>query len=344
MAGPIGLAATAGLLLAAGLAADSRTGLLLGNTLLMAAGTVAASVPAGTLLGWLLMRTDLPGRRLGLLVLAVMLFVPLYLQAAAWQAGFGLGGWATLAGAMPPWLDGWTGAIWVHGLAAIPWVALIVGVGFLLVEAELEEQALVEGPPARVFFHVSLPGAWPAVGVATVWVALTAAGEMTVTDLFMIRTYAEELYTRRAAMGLGPLEALRGMVWQLLALAWLAAAGLALWVKLVPGERPLSLAHRPLVRLGRWRPLAAVSVHGALVLLAGLPLGSLVYKAGVVVIEAGGGWLRSWSVAKCLAMVVASPWEHAREFGWSVLISAAAATTAAAGGAVLAWAARGGRW
>ena len=71
------------------------------------------SVPLGTLLAWLLVRTDLLGRRLWLALLGLMLFVPLYLQAAAWQAGFGLQGWYTLAGFGRTLLEGWAGAIWV---------------------------------------------------------------------------------------------------------------------------------------------------------------------------------------------------------------------------------------
>ena len=82
---------------------------------------------------------------------------------------------------------------------AVPWVALIVGLGLWRVEAELEEQALLNGSPATVFFRVTLPAVWPAIGVAAIWVLVTTTGEMTVTDLFIVRTYAEELYTRRAA-------------------------------------------------------------------------------------------------------------------------------------------------
>ncbi len=35
--------------------------------------------------------------------------------------------------------------------------------------------------------------------MAAVWTAVITAGEMTVTDLFSIRTYAEEVYTQAAA-------------------------------------------------------------------------------------------------------------------------------------------------
>ena len=177
---------------------DERTLYLLTNTLYLAGATCAISVPLGTAIAWLLVRTDLLGRRLWLALVGLMLFVPLYLQAAAWQAGFGLQGWYTLAGFAPVLLEGWRGAIWVHSMAAVPWVVLVVGFGLAKVERELEESALLDASPRQVFWHVTLRGALPAVGVATLWVALSAAGEMTVTDLFGVRTYAEEVYTLMA--------------------------------------------------------------------------------------------------------------------------------------------------
>ena len=67
--------------------------------------------------------------------------------------------------------------------------------------------------------------------MAALWTAIVTAGEMTVTDLFTVRTYAEEIYTRQATRhgpGDAPLAALPGMI--VIALA--VAAGLLLCVKL----------------------------------------------------------------------------------------------------------------
>ncbi|MHC4177630.1 MAG: ABC transporter permease, partial [Planctomycetota bacterium] len=71
------------------------------NTLLLCGATCAISLPLGSVLAWLLTRTDLPGRRIGMVLLGLMLFLPLYLQAAAWHAGFGVQGWFTRAVALP---------------------------------------------------------------------------------------------------------------------------------------------------------------------------------------------------------------------------------------------------
>lgn len=316
---------------------------LIENTLLLAAATCAISVPVGIALGWLVSRTDLPGRRFWLAVFVAMLFVPLYLQAAAWQAGFGLQGWQTLRFGPPPLLDGWRGAIWVHTMAALPWAVLICAAGFRLVEPELEERALLDGSSWQIFWGVSLPAAFGAVLVAEIWIAVMVAGEMTVTDLFMIRTYAEEVYTRMAVgpqPGEAPLAALPGVI----LCAGLALAGLWVALKAAPGDRPVSFQAQHRFALGHWRLPALLAVALVVLLVAGVPIANLCYKAGVTVSQADAGRVRSWSLAKCAEIVAASPFRYQREFGWSLAIGGLAATASVAGAVMLTWWARTGRF
>ena len=133
---------------------DIRTTLLLRNTLLLALGSCALAIPLGVPLAWILSRTNTPGRSTGWGIVAGMLALPLYLQAAGWNAGFGSQGWLT---AWPQLgrqiaLEGWPAAIWIHALAAIPWVVLIVSRGLLLVEPELEEECAAgrDARPSRL--------------------------------------------------------------------------------------------------------------------------------------------------------------------------------------------------
>ncbi len=319
--------------------------LLVLNTLLLAAAVAAGSVPAGAVLGWLLARTDLPGRRGVLGLVAAMLFMPLYLQAAAWQAGCGPQGWLTMAFGSPAWLDGWWGPVWVHTLAAVPWVALLAAAGFAAVPAQLEEQALVDASPRRVFLGVTLPLSWPMVGAAAVWVMVLTAAEMTVTDLYSVRAYTAtgELYTRLAS-GDTPAEALAGMTPALLLSAGLVLAGFAIVSRLLVEGRPSPLRRAVVFALGAWRWPAWLFVGLVLVLIVGVPVASLCYKAGLRVDETPTGWVRSWSPAKLLAMTAWSPIEFHREIRWSLTIGSLAATTAVAAGVLLAWWARRRRW
>jgi iron(III) transport system permease protein len=279
-----------------------------------------------------------------------VLFVPVYLQAAAWQAGFGVQGWYTLVSHSEAWLAGWTGAAWVHAMAAVPWVVLIVGAGLRLAEPELEEQALLDARGAQVFRHVTLKAALGAVAVAALWVAILTAGEIAVTDLFVVRTYAEEIY-REMTIGPSliesqpvydaPLRLLPGLVLT----AWLVAVGWALIAKLVPRDRPMSLRRQRVFSLGVWRVPLTVAVALALLLLVGVPLGNLCYKAGVIVTQTDAGRLRSWSLWKWVEIVASSPIRYRREFGWSLGIGTAAAFAVAVAAVPMAWIARrGGCW
>jgi iron(III) transport system permease protein len=320
---------------------DPRTWPLVLNTLLLAGPTCAVSLPVGAFLAWCLIRTDLPGRRFGLIGVGLMLFVPLYVQAAAWQAGFGAEGWSTVSWSMPTWLHRWPGAIWVHALAAVPWVTLIVGAGLLWGEPELEEQALLDGSPRQVFFRVTLPGTLGAISAAALWTAVVAAGEMTVTDLFVIRTYAEEVYTQSAGGSANDGPSL-GMVPGILITALLVAGSLLLTARLTSRNRPLTLRRAWICPVRRGRLGLTLAAGALLLVLIGIPLGSLIYKAGVLVEQSGDVRGRTWSAVKCLAMVAAAPWKFRREMGWSLLIGASAATAAVALAVPLAWWARRG--
>jgi len=315
---------------------DARSWSLIGNTLFLVAGTLAIGLPIGTTLGIALFRTDLPLRRVGIVVLGLLLVVPLYVQATAWQAGFGASGWLTLLASAPyqsGLLEGWIGAIWVHAMAAIPWVALIVGASLRFTEPELEELALLDGSTWRTLTRVTLRQAWPAIGLAAVWVAITVATEMTVTDLFQtgatrLRTFAEEIYTQFAlATEPGPpptalVGALLTGCLTLLAVLLCLAAGR--W-------RPQLSERLPLVyRWGRSRWLVSAFICGFILLMVGVPFASLIYKAGVVTTPIGNEFVRSWSPVRCWELVAATPERYGREIKWSLAIAAASACEAMA--------------
>ncbi|NLF71807.1 MAG: iron ABC transporter permease [Candidatus Anammoximicrobium sp.] len=323
---------------------DPRQLLLLRNTLLLAAGSCAVSLPLGTALAFLLWRTDVPGRRGALALTAGLLLVPLYLQAAAWDAGWGQLGWYSLARgpSATPWLSGWHGAIWVHSLAAVPWVVLLVGAAAAAVEPEQEEDALLAGATWQVFTRVTLPRLTAGIAVAAAWVLLATATEMTVTDLFCVRTYAEELYT---GFALG--DSLAG-AWRTAAPGMLAGAALVLvavaaaWQAAPMLQTPQRPARDYRLRQARLAAGAAVLLCGLLV--AGIPLANLVGKAGLVVQQVGEVRVRQWSASRFGDVVSSGAWSFRQELCWTVLIGSLAATCAVACGAGLAWWARRGGW
>src|SRR5215212_3721469 len=181
---------------------DPRVGRLWLNSAWLASLTCLIALPVGTCLAAAIFKSDVPGRRTAALLLVGMLFVPLYLVTGAWDAGFGVQGWHTLSTnphlAHDPWLSGWRAAVWVHALAAIPWVVLIVGASLRAVEAEIEEDAATCAAPQKVMWHISIRRAAPAIVLAGIWVAIMTTTEISVTDFFQVRTFAEEVYTQSA--------------------------------------------------------------------------------------------------------------------------------------------------
>jgi iron(III) transport system permease protein len=329
------------------LASSRLQGLLL-NTALLAAGTLTIALPLGAVFGVALAKIEFAGRCGLAWLFAGLLFVPLYVQAAAWNGALGTGGWLTqwLAGETyaAPWLAGWRGAIWIHAMGAFPWIALLGAASLRTVERRLEEESLLDATPLAVLFRVSLRRGAGGFWAGAMWTAIVCATEIAVTDLFQIRTYAEEIYTEAT---LGPLGALPGGLLQTdlaIGVAIIAAAvGVALRLTLPWLPQATSIAADATWRW-RPRPMQRRWIAGGVWLLAGLmlapPLASLVWKAGIDVTQRDGAFIRSWSLAKAATMVAESPWEHRREWGWSLAIGATAMAATTVVGVLLAWQAR----
>lgn len=160
--------------------------ILLWNSLAVTGGTVGLALCLGVPVGFLCFRTDLPLRRWIVLGCLLAACIPAYVTATCWMALLG----------MQFWLYRTWGAAWISGLTYTPLVALITGAGFTLVDRELEDTATLDTGFWGVFRHASLPlGAW-SVGIAAVVVALLSVWDITITDILMIRTFAEEIFTQ----------------------------------------------------------------------------------------------------------------------------------------------------
>jgi iron(III) transport system permease protein len=325
----------------------------LANSAILAAGATAIALPLGTLLAVLIARLDLPLRRAAAAALGLLLFLPLYVQLCGWEAALGRLGWHTLhfGSLAQPWLAGMRGAIVVHGLAAAPWVALIVGLGLLQVDPAQEEAALLVRPPAAVLLHITLRQSLPFVVAAAIWTVVSTTSEMTVTNIFLMnatrerleRTYTEQFYSTfslTADAGEATLAAAPGVLSLaviLLSALWMVAQ-LGSGSKLVPSGRSVTFS------AGKWRPALAALLWLTIAVLLAVPIGSLLYKAGFVVLHEEGGRVRSWSLLAALTEVARTPQRFAIDFSWTLRVAAAAATLALVVGVALAWSARRGGW
>ena len=348
---PTGTSRFHGLIVGAGLllvglflaTAEYRTWPLAANTVLLAGSVTAIAVPLGALLAVLAVRTDVRGRGLAAMILGILLFLPLYVQLCGWEAIFGRLGWQTVRfGQIAlPLLSGMSAAIWIHAAAAIPWAALIVGVGLSRIDPALEESALLDAPASRVLLHVTLPQCGSFFLAACIWIFVSVAGEMTVTNIYQVRTYAEETYNVFAgnedlatvgvslAPGITLLALLVMLAWSVLDIAF-------------PG-RTDDFRRAPVVyRLGSLQLPATAIVWLVVLLLAGVPLASLCYRCGETVTIADDGAHRGWSLVKLLQRVIAAPYLTRRELVWTYAAAAASASLATSIGLALAWKARQG--
>jgi iron(III) transport system permease protein len=203
----------------------------------------------------------------------------------------------------------------------------------------LEESALLDYWPGRVLLHVTLRRALGAIAAAALAVAVLTAGDMTVTDLLQIRTYAEEAYLQYS-LGRGPGEA------ALVALPPLIVLGLLI---LITGRalgrfdpaRLVSPFHRArLWQLGRWRILCGTLLTALIGNAAALPLYSLVWRAGRVGGRATIGRLPTWSLSGLMGTLQYASAEIWEPLKASLVWSAIAATLASLLACALAWASR----
>lgn len=257
------------------------------TTLLLVVGTLVLALPTGTLLAVLLQRTDLSGRHWLNVLLLVPLFVPLPLLVAGWTMVFD-------ALALP--LTGLGAALVLHVLAALPWVVLLVGLGLCHVERLTEEDALTAAPPWQVLLRVTLRRALPALVAAALWVAVQTAAEVGVTDLFQVRTFAEEVYTQLVRpVGDADVDVLAARAVAVNVPAVLLFGGLTLLLVQRGQSRlpPLVRLSRPLLfPLGRGKGLVSGIVALLVGALVGVPIAGLLWRAG----QSGAPPEWSWSV------------------------------------------------
>jgi iron(III) transport system permease protein len=339
------------------------------NSAILAGGATAIALPLGTLLALTIGRLRLPGWRAAAVLLGMLLFLPLYVQLSGWDAALGKLGWLTLVlGANPPapavdgvllravkyafgggprpWLDGMFGAIFVHGVAAVPWVSLIVGLGLAQVDSRQEEAALLEASPLAVLCRITLPQCAGFIVAAALWVVVSTATEMTVTNVYVIdqnqRTFTEQFYMNYSLAAdaseatLGALPGLAGLAIVIIAAFWLLTK--------LTSRRVLAVARPVEFPLGLWTVPLALAQWLAVAMLVAVPVASLLIKAGFVVVELDGVRQRSWSAAKAWEVVSNTPWQFRAEFSSTLAIALPAATLSLALAVALAWPARRGGW
>jgi ABC-type Fe3+ transport system permease subunit len=323
------------LAIASWLTADSIERQLLRNSLVLVGLVTVVALPPTLLLGFLLARTNLRWRTFAVACLAALILLPLYLHLCGWEAAFGRQGWHTfgMGSLAAPVLSSWRGAVIVHALYALPWATALMAAAFSAGDESHEELALLDGDSWQVIRLVTLPQLYGGIVAAALWIVVTTSGEMTVTNIYLVPTYAEDVYN--AFAGNADVQAITVHALPLAAFAAaLAALGSVLIRQLV--AQPLgSAAFR--WPLGRVRAIVSLLACFVLVVLLAVPAGNLIERLGSAVQATESGVARSWSAAKAFGLLSHAPGRYSQEIVNSLLLASLVAGAVVPGSLWAAW-------
>lgn len=245
----------------------------LGHTLILGAFTVAGTLAIGGFLAWLVVLTDVPGRKwLGALA-ALPFVIPSFAAAFAWGVVFrnervgGTVGWLETAGIdVPDWLAwGLTPTTIVLVLHYFSLVFMLLAAALASVNADMIEAAQMTGASRkRVLGGIVLPVVLPAIISSASLVFAGAVSNFAAPALMGLPVGTHTLSTRLFGMiSTGNVE--RGYT---LALILIAISALTLWwaTRAVTGRRSYATVTGKGGRmrrfaLGRWKwPLFAVAL------------------------------------------------------------------------------------
>ena len=138
--------------------------------------TVLLSVPLGSVLAWLMIRTDLPGKKILGLLVTVPYMIPSWTKALAWLAMFrnstsGANGFlAGLGIPVPDWLAyGPIAIVLCMSMHYYAFSYIMVSGALRSINSELEEMGEIQGASkAQILRHITLPLILPSVLSATV--------------------------------------------------------------------------------------------------------------------------------------------------------------------------------
>lgn len=243
------------------------------RTTLLAAAVTASAVAIAVPVAWLTVRTDLPLRRVWVVLAALPLAIPTYVGAFAFVGAMGprgvLQGWLEPFGvdALPSFY-GFPGAWLVLTLFTYPYVLLTVRAALRRVDPSLEEASRMLGHGrAATFWRVVLPQLRPSIIAGSLLVALYTLSDFGAVSMLRFDSFTRVIFVQYRASLDRSTAAILGLMLVILTVVVLSGEGLA---------RRSAAYHRlhagvtrtpPIQPLGRWK-WPALAALGALVLVA----------------------------------------------------------------------------
>ena len=261
------------------------------NSLLFAVGSTAVAVGLGTVLAYLVVRTDLRGRKIVFALALVPLIMPGILHTIAWiflaSPRIGLfNRWLEVLPGTPTFdVFSLPGMMLVEGLHLTPLVLLLMAAAFRSMDPSLEEAAATSG--------ASVPTIIRRITVPLVRPALLAA-------ILIMVVRALEAFEVPALLGIpGGIWVFTSRIWRVLnsfpvdygqagaysmSLVSITMIGLAIYYLMLKRSKRFQTlsgkGYRPQpISLGKWKPAAVTFVTAYVVIASLMPLLILVYAS-----------------------------------------------------------------
>ncbi len=233
----------------------NRTARLLVRSLGLAAAVSVASAAIGIGLAWLIVRCDLPGRRIWRVVAALPLAVPSYVAAFAFTSEL-------------PDLTGFLPTFVVLTLLSYPYVFLPVAATLERIDPALEEAARSLGDgPVSAFRRVTLRQIRPAAATGSLLVCLYVLSDFGAVSILRFDSFTRAIYqSYQSSFDRRP-AAILGCLLLVFTLGILVAEARTRGRARYHGASRGAQRRPDLVRLGRWRS-AALALPVAVAALA----------------------------------------------------------------------------
>lgn len=286
-------------------------------------GTTALATLLGLSLALLTVCFRVPMHRWMSTIVLSLILIPIYVQATAWSAGFGVQGWFRLSqvsAALSP-STAIASVVWIHAMAATPVCFLLCALGVRRSFDSNCRQALLDFGRWFATFTVLIPKLWPWIAAGAIWTIAMTGNDMVVTNLFQVPTITETVYQQVQFNELNQFA-----IGQ--AVSFAIAIGIAVLVlarrfqSRIGGEKtePTSSGFQAFELRGGPRWLGAVLGWVIVSMVALIPFVNLIVKAGYLATMDNGEIRRSWSASVLVQSIVQSR-TFLNEISWSIQLS-----------------------
>ena len=298
---------------------DVSLGRAVTHTLIVSGGAALLATLFAGILSYGIYFARIPFGRFFAGWISSMLLIPVYVQATAWSAGFGIQGWLRLSqvdAAKYPWW-GIASAIWIHAMAALPACFLILSHGWHRVRDGTFEQAWIELGPKFVAIRIIPRRLAPWLIGAFLWTFCMVQNDMVVTNLFQVPTLCESVYQQ---VQFGKLR------WGPIATACSIALSSGLLVALVLSRSQRNARSMGSASKENWDPvfttgkgatwIMSILVWSIATFTVALPWLGMMIRIGIESRMIDGQAVRGWSVNSFLSSLLHVQ-DYRIEIGWS---------------------------